>query len=141
MKIYLIRERTSNQGTEGQLFIPGLFNCFTIELPWKDNQSNISCIPDGEYKMIWNYSNTFKRYMYMILNVQGRSGIRIHSGNYAGDKSLDYRSDSLGCPLLGKKRGFLRNQKVVLISRPIVRNFEKIMNGQDATIIIVGGLK
>lgn len=66
-----------------------------IELPWHDNAARTSCIPVGRYKMRYSMSNRFKKMMWEVLNVPGRAGIRIHSGNYAGDKL----SDSLGCIL------------------------------------------
>ena len=66
-----------------------------LELQWLDNAPQVSCIPTGDYKLKWTLSNRFKRHMWQVMDVPGRAGIRIHSGNYAGDKL----SDSLGCPL------------------------------------------
>ena len=67
----------------------------SLELPWHDNKPKISCIPVGTYKMRWSMSARFKKMMWEVLAVPGRAGIRIHAGNYAGDKL----SDSLGCIL------------------------------------------
>jgi len=67
----------------------------SLELPWRDNKPKTSCIPVGRYKMRWSMSARFKKMMWEVLKVPGRAGIRIHSGNYAGDKL----SDSLGCIL------------------------------------------
>ncbi len=66
-----------------------------LELEWRDNAPQVSCIPPGEYQLKWTLSNRFKRHTWQIMDVPDRSGIRIHSGNYAGAKL----SDSLGCPL------------------------------------------
>jgi len=35
--------------TLGSLFMDGILLCKTMELPWKNNQRSISCIPEGEY--------------------------------------------------------------------------------------------
>jgi len=44
----LIRLRRSDCGSEGVLIFQN-FHCYSLELPWKDNQQNISCIPAGKY--------------------------------------------------------------------------------------------
>jgi hypothetical protein len=73
----------------------------SIELPWKDNENSVSCIPDGEYTLRWTRSTRFSAmkgrdvHMWLVDGVKGRAGIRIHSGNYAGEKL----TDSLGCIL------------------------------------------
>jgi hypothetical protein len=75
--------------------------------------------------------------MYLIIeDIPHRGGFRLHSGNFAGDTSKGYMTHSLGCPLLGRKRGILNDQKAVLISRPAVSDFENIMNGRSAKLII-----
>jgi len=42
----LVRLRKSDQGTEG-LLIYSRFNCYSLELPWRDNRPNVSCILAG----------------------------------------------------------------------------------------------
>tara|TARA_R110002051_G_scaffold119351_1_gene192834 strand:+ start:1055 stop:1489 length:435 start_codon:yes stop_codon:yes gene_type:complete len=87
-----------NEDTEEEVF-----NCRTLELPWLDNQTNISCIPEGHYDVDPVTSQTFGR-IYAVNEVPGRSLIRIHQGNYAG--SINPRtghSDIRGCILVGKE--------------------------------------
>lgn len=138
MNVFIYRDSTGDQGTPGRLIVPGEFSCFSIELPWRDNQPNYSCLPPGDdYFLKWCYSPRFKKMMYLIVeNIPTRSGFRIHSGNVAGDTKKGLRSHSLGCPLLGANRGVLWNQDAVLVSRPTVRKFEGIMGGRDARLII-----
>jgi len=100
---------------------------FTGELPWRDNQTNISCIPEGKFECRWTYSARFKRYMYEI-KVPGRVGIRIHSANLMGDASKNFKCQLNGCISLGEKLGSIENQKAVLLSAPAVRHFESYMN-------------
>lgn len=45
----------------------------------------VTAIPKGRYKVVWTYSNRFKRYTLELLNVPGFTGIRIHAGNTAED--------------------------------------------------------
>lgn len=56
--------------------------CHTIELPWRDNQPNRSCIPLGTYVLRKRYSNKF-RWHIEVTNVPGRSLILIHPANHA----------------------------------------------------------
>lgn len=65
----------------------------SLELSWKENAKNISCIPKGTYDVVYSFSPSFLKYTYEIKNVPNRSGIRIHSANYA--------SQLKGCIALG----------------------------------------
>ena len=59
-----------------------IFTFDTLELPWKDNTTNISCIPEGVYIGKRRYSKKYREHMH-ITDVEGRSLILIHWGNYA----------------------------------------------------------
>lgn len=126
----LIRKTGTEQGTFGKL-VHKDFECFTLELPNRGNKRGISCIPKGEYKAVWSYSPKFKRGMYLLTNVLNRSGIRVHSANYAGDSKKGYKKHLYGCIALGKRVGVLDGQKALLVSRPTVKKFEKLMNYKD----------
>ena len=69
-------------GTNGTLTLNGHFVCFTIELPWKENQTNISCIPEGNYELRSRTSTKFGNHL-EILDVPDRSYILIHPANDA----------------------------------------------------------
>jgi hypothetical protein len=125
----LIRSTTSDQGTFGRLLLPGLM-LVSLELPMRDNASGRSCIPAGEYRCRWTRSPRLNRHTYEITGVPGRSGVRIHAGNFAGDRFKGYASHSLGCPLLGHRAGLIGNQRAVLASRSAVAQFEKLMAGR-----------
>ena len=55
---------------------------FTLELPWKDNAPNISCIPPGIYKWKKRFSPGKQYEVIELIDVPGRSFIQIHLGNY-----------------------------------------------------------
>lgn len=124
--VNLFRLKRSDQGTEG-LLVAGDFNCRTLELPWRDNQKQISCIPAGEYDVETRLSNKYGR-VYWVRHVPNRTYILIHSGNYGGDKSKGYKTHIMGCILLGKKSGYLGGQVAILNSRVAVRQFVEHMN-------------
>ncbi len=54
---------------------------YTIELPWRDNLPNISCIPVGWYQLDWTFSPRFKRFTVEVMKVPNRTGIRFHPAN------------------------------------------------------------
>lgn len=70
-----------------------VFRCFTLELPYKNNESNVSCIPPGTYPCYKIESPKFGECI-AVEGVNGRSLIRIHVGNHTRDIE--------GCILPGK---------------------------------------
>jgi len=126
--VTLARLARSDQGTEG-ILLAGEFNCKTLELPWRENTRQISCIPPGEYEVEVRLSNKYGR-IYWVRKVPDRTYILIHSGNYAGDKSKNFKTHVMGCILLGKHHGYLAGQRAVLNSRLTVRSFMREMDYQ-----------
>lgn len=125
--LYLIRTKSTEQGTFGVAYYNKKLSWLSLELPDLNNLPRVSCIPVGEYIVKWTYSPRFKRHTYEIMNVRGRGGIRIHSGNFAGHYNK-YRSHSQGCPLFGVKLGIIKDQLAVLSSKIAVWQFEKTFN-------------
>ena len=70
------------EGTNGKLEVDGKFICYTIELPWKDNQAGVSCIPEGKYFISKRYSAKFKWHL-EVKDVENRNYILFHPANYA----------------------------------------------------------
>jgi len=141
-KVNLYRIVTSDQGTNGFLEVNG-FKCAVLELPWRGNKRNCSCIPDGVYHCVLRNSPKFGL-TYHITNVPNRSYILIHSGNVAGDETLGYRTHTNGCILLGKYTGILHNQKAVLVSRRTLRLFREYIDTNEFELEIFnycGGFK
>lgn len=126
--VTLTRIRTGNQGTFGILEV-GEFVRRTAELPKRGNRRNVSCIPAGEYLCSLVRSPRFGT-VYHVKAVPGRSAVLIHSGNYAGDRALGWRSHSHGCILAGSCFGQIEGQLAVQASRPALRQFMNYMAGQ-----------
>ena len=70
------------EGTNGKLECEGKLICNTIELPWKNNERRVSCIPEGEYFIEKRYSPKFKWHLH-ISGVENRSLILFHPANNA----------------------------------------------------------
>ena len=69
-------------GTNGTVYNGEKSICHTIELPWKENQKRISCIPEGRYEIVKRYSAKFK-WHFILINVPNRAYILIHPANDA----------------------------------------------------------
>lgn len=133
----LFRTDSDDHGTFGVLIF-GDDYVRTIELPWRENRPNLSCIPQGRYTVSMRHSPKYGK-VYHVEAVPGRSHILLHHGNFAGDKTRGFRTHSAGCILLGTKRGRLASQKVVLASRPARTKFETRMNFQTFELEIIDG--
>ena len=136
--VRLQRISTSDHGTFGILLI-NTFWCYTLELPWRDNQSNFSCIPKGKYYCEIRKSPKYGK-IYEVTEVEDRSHILIHAGNWGGDVTKGFKSNINGCILLGSKRGKdNRGQQVIWNSGSTVKKFMATMN-KKPFILNIGGV-
>jgi hypothetical protein len=107
MKAYLIR--TYREDCTIGVFVAQtpagnvLMECSMLELPWRDNQRRVSCIPEGMYRVRIRRTDKFGQH-YHILNVPDRDAILQHGGNYT--------SDILGCQLPGSTITDLNNDGI-----------------------------
>lgn len=97
MKIIINRTKEDAVQTLGGLRVfdggQQIFECNTLELPWKNNQRRVSRIPDGVYVANKHKSPKFGESIH-IRDVENRSEILIHYGNY--------NRNTLGCVLVGE---------------------------------------
>lgn len=98
MKIVLNRLHDTGKETLGILTVhdelKDCFSCKTLELSWKDNKRNVSCIPRGEYLVTTRFSEKHGEH-FIINDVQDRDFILIHSANFY--------SQLRGCVAVGKR--------------------------------------
>jgi len=97
INLLIIRDTFSEESTLGELFLNGERMCDTLELPYKDNQRSISCIPEGEYKVRLRTAreSASRDYLHLLVqDVPNRDWILFHRGNSA--------KDTRGCILLGQ---------------------------------------
>lgn len=96
MIVKIIRTVPNEKQTLGKFFIINdsvvEFDCHTLELPWKENKKNESCIPKGTYRMKRRFSNKHGQHWH-IQNVFDRDMILIHTGNF--------HTQIQGCVLVG----------------------------------------
>lgn len=130
MKILeLIRLETHQKyGTRGVLRINKELFCMTLELPWKMNQRDVSCIPAGTYEVEQVDSPTFGL-SYEVMNVPGRSNILFHVGNTI--------RDSTGCILLGRKYQWFNGTRAVMQSSRTMEDFVERMTGSPKSLLTV----
>lgn len=96
--LLLIRDTFTDKSIIGKLYFNGEFYGHTLELPWKDNEKRVSCIPKGVYEVKKRHTEESKyKYEHLhILDVENRELILMHVGNYP--------KNSKGCILLGNTR-------------------------------------
>jgi len=69
--------------TLGSWYINDEMICKTLELPWKNNERGMSCIPEGFYDVIREAESAHHKYPHFrILNVPDRDGILVHKITY-----------------------------------------------------------
>lgn len=98
MKIEVVRNQLSANSTIGDLYVNGVWECFTLEDVVRGGPKvyGKTAIPAGTYEVQITFSNRFKRDLPLLLNVPGFEGIRIHPGNTA--------ENTEGCILVGKAK-------------------------------------
>jgi len=97
INLLLIRDMFTENSTIGELFVNGERFCDTLENPWLDNQRNISCIPEGKYKVRLRLprESATRDYIHLLVqDVPNRDYILFHIGNTA--------KDTRGCILVGQ---------------------------------------
>lgn len=132
------RGRESEYGTFGRLTMPG-FSCLTLELPDRGNERNISRIPAGEYEMqrvVTRRPFSGRPDSFWLKDVPDRSGILIHSGNYAGDTTQGLVTHSWGCILLGTSARWLAGQPAVTNSVNTVWRFMALLGDVEQIEVI-----
>lgn len=139
LRVLIQRESNgqSDKGLLGTLSMAGAeweFKCLTLELPWRDNRPNISCIPAGTYSAHRRHGS--KGHRWYLENIEDRSGVMFHVGNWAGDKSAGFKSDTRGCILLGLGH-IMRDAQIMLTqSTAAIAAFEAICAQVDIELSV-----
>jgi len=107
----------------------GSFMCLGLELPWRNNQRGISCIPEGLYKCEMYMSPSRHMIVPQFINVDSRSHIQIHPGNYT--------SQIQGCQLPGDAIKDINNDGILDVSNSL-STFQKLMAviGDDVEFMV-----
>ena len=71
--------------TKGLIKINDIILTHSLELPWLENQRNISCIPEGIYTLVRRQSSRFRDHL-LIKDVPDRDLILLHPANDASEE-------------------------------------------------------
>ena len=135
MEILIIRNFQDNNQTLGVCSIldccKPIFTSVSLERGWRDNQKGVSCIPEGEYKVVLEWSNKFRRNLWEIKGVEGRSECKFHTANFW------YQLN--GCIALGSSLKDINNDGYndVVSSRKTMNLFHQKLEGlKEITLLI-----
>lgn len=106
----------------------------SLERGWRNNQNNISCVPEGTYTLKLEYSPKFKKDLWELYGVPNRSEIKFHAANYW--KQLD------GCIALGNKHLDIDGDgdPDVTSSRITMKKFHDSMTGNNIAKITINNI-
>lgn len=128
-EIILKRDILSNRAILGRLYYQGKEICKTLENPWLNNVPEVSCIPEGVYK-VEPYSSKKYGDVWQVLDVPKRSYILFHVGNL--------EANTKGCILVGEAYGFIYEQLAVTNSRKTVDKLRGILP-KEFSLTVCGG--
>ena len=126
----LKRVAYTDQGTFGVLIEDGTPFAVTLELPWRDNETNISCIPVGKY-MCETYTRNNGDLAWEVTNVPGRYAILFHIANTVDDLK--------GCIGVAEEYGILHGVPAVLSSGRGYKEFLHKMHTRRSFILDIQG--
>ena len=134
--ITLRRYEAGPDGTRGLLTLPRGSTYQTLELPWRGNDHDVSCIPDGTYTLVRHVSPLIQRitgynpdtgnghrWTWMVAGVPHRSFVLLHPGNTIRDTD--------GCILPGNATGKLHDLPAVLNSRAAFEDIMRQLKDQE----------
>ena len=128
MELKLIRLSDKQYTQLGVLYFQDTLKLVTLELPWRDNEVNRSCIPSGEYTCIKTQNRITTGGMHIpvtfeVIKVPGRGGVLFHVGNT--------EKDTNGCILVGMRIGELHKKTAILSSRTAFSLFLQELKSVD----------
>lgn len=112
------------------LLIDAQLVCNTIELPWKENQARISCIPEGKYFIRKRYSQKYRWHL-EVCGVPNRKYILFHPAN-------DALRELQGCiapvtKLSGPGKGLLSKRAFLLLLHQV---YAALDNSESVFLIV-----
>lgn len=129
MKVLTLnRLKEKEGGTFGVLSDEHYYFCLTLEPYWKDNQTDISCIPKGEYVCRRHSSEKYGE-VWKVCDVPNRTDILIHKGNLA--------NHTKGCILLGEEFGILCDLPAVLSSGRGYAEFTHVLRNENEFKLVI----
>lgn len=139
MKTLILNRLHQNQNqTSGTGVLLGednfpLFTALSLERGWRNNERGISCYPKGEYEVVFEYSDRFKRMLWEVKGVANRSECKFHSANHW------YQLE--GCTSFGLDYTDMNGDgyKDITASVSTMNRFHKALQGETKFKLIVTG--
>lgn len=131
-RVEISRIRDTGVQTLGRLVVyengSKVFDCCTLEPSWLLNQAWVSCIPNGTYTLSKRNSAKYKDH-FEIRNVNSRSNILIHIGNYF--------KNTEGCVLVGTRFSYIDDNDHLDVSSsgPVMDTLNDILPDHSTIVI------
>lgn len=135
MELRLERKWFTPHATIGELHVDDVFECFTLEDVVREGDIFVVKVPGataisaGRYRVRISFSPRFQRELPEVLNVPNFTGIRIHTGNIAGDTE--------GCVLVGRARGVDRIMESRLAFVPLLGKIREGLHAGPVNLTIL----
>jgi hypothetical protein len=138
-RLIVTRSPWTNEGTFGEAELVNaagivLWSGDSLELPWRNNQPMISCVPAGVYQTRIVFFGAIGMNVYELQNVPGRTDCLVHPANWAGDAAMGFYTELHGCTALGNGVGILTPsgyaaQQALLASDAAIKAFMQAAAG------------
>lgn len=130
-QVTLTRQKSLETCTTGTLRIKTqnlVWTCRTLELPWRNNQKSISCIPPDKY-VCRRVKNTKFGDTFQVCDVPNRVGILFHAGNWP--------HDTHGCILLGVYCIEQGDSAFLDASKAAMKQFRQLLSGVETFDLVI----
>lgn len=142
-KATVIREKTLRPDCTMGQWVSGTGRIFaTTELPWRDDEPDVSCVPPGVYLVEWLYSPHHGKDLYHLTKMisgyddagapiyaplpDGRTVIELHSANIA-------ILQLLGCMALGLAAAVFQKGEVISNDLPpLTKDYRGVIHSEQA---------
>ena len=106
----------------------------SLERGWRNNQNNVSCVPEGTYDLKLEWSPRFNKNLWELYGVPNRSECKFHAANYW--RQLN------GCIALGTKHIDIDGDgdPDVTSSRANMKKFHEALEGQTTSKVEIKNL-
>lgn len=106
-----------------------LYSENSLERGWLDNKQMESCVPANTYRIVLEWSNRFKKFLWEIKGVPNRSECKIHAANYWNQLN--------GCIALGLGLADINGDGLLDVTRSkdAMKSFHAAMGEQTEAII------